>query len=481
MSQTLHFTCTLLSKVVLSARAATEGQVDSLDYLPGAKFMGIVAKGYTDFDDGARHDLFHNGKVRFSNAYPCAKGRHFYPAPMVYFTKKGSKVTDGNVYLDHLLSPEVRKENSETGVQLKQVRKGFVDAAGKHYLTVETDYQLKSAYDADARRSKDSQMYGYFSIPQGAVFAFSVEDTTGKHGDAIRKALVGEHGVGRSRTAEYGRVRIDVAEAPKQPTTQASTTRDVLVYAASDLCFHDEFGQSKLPTAQDLGFTNGAKIDWARTQVRSGEYQSWNTKRWNRNADRWVIKKGSVFYLQEVSTDATKQRNWVGSCQQEGFGQIWSNPPFLQATHGSDQRPILGKVENYLTITTPTDTAPASTNLGLIELLNRRAKQRNNESHIYQQVNTFIDLHKSKFGAISPSQWGTLRSYAGHAANSEALDQLIFSIKTGFLHRGQSEKRWRNVRDELQVAVKQFDADDRALFLQKLAAEMAKRTKNQTA
>lgn len=331
---THHFTCTLLSKVVLSARAATEGQVDSLDYIPGAKFMGIVAKGYKNFDDQARHELFHNGEVRFGNAYPFAEERQFYPAPLVYFTKKGSKLTNGEVYLDHLMSKEVRTKLSKEGIQTKQVRKGFIDAAGKHYLTIDTDYQLKSAYDADKRRSKDSQMYGYFSIPRGTVFAFSVEDTTGKYSEEIEQALVGEHGIGRSRTAEYGRVRIEKSKAPEQVASQPASTDVAIVYAVSDLCFFDEFGQAKQPSAQDLGFPKPTEIDWARTQVRSGEYQSWNTKRWNRNADRWMIEKGSVFCLKDVATKANTSINWVGSYQQEGFGQVWVNPPFLQAPRG---------------------------------------------------------------------------------------------------------------------------------------------------
>jgi hypothetical protein len=433
------------------------------------------------FDKQAQHDLFHNGQVRFGNAYPFAKGRHFYPAPLVYFSKKGSKITDGQVYLDHLMSKEVRGQLSQDDVQIKQVRKGFVDTAGEHYLSIDTDYQLKSAYDADARRSKDSQMYGYFSIPRDTVFAFSVEDSTGQYGKAIEQALIGEHSIGRSRTAEYGRVRIEVAEATEQPISQASPTGEVLIYAVSDLCFHDKFGQAKLPTAEDLGFVNGAEIDWARTQVRSGEYQSWNTKRWNRNADRWVIKKGSVFYLKDLAKEANTSIDWVGSYQQEGFGQVWVNPPFLQATQGDHQRAELSKDDQPFPTIASADAVTISINDGLLALLDRRAKLRNHESQIYRQVNAFIKEHNKSFIGISSSQWGALRSYAGHAANSAALDQLIFNEKTGFLHRGQSEKIWRSLSAQLEQKVMAKETESPTLFLQKLAAEMAKRTKNQTA
>jgi hypothetical protein len=478
---TLHFTCTLLSKVVLSARAATEGQIDSLDFIPGAKFMGILAKGYDGFDTHEQRDLFHDGTVRFSNAYPYANGMRFYPAPLSYFVKKGDKITDSDVYLDHLLQEKERKKMSEDGDQTKQVRSGFIDAAGEHYLTVETDYQLKSAYDAESRRSKDSQMYGYSSIPKGTVFTFTVESDGEQYTKAITDALMGEHGIGRSRTAEYGRVRIEPMEAPEAVASQGQTGEKTLVYAMSDLCFHDAFGQAKQPDAKDLGFGDGAKIISARTQVQSGLYQSWNTKRWNRNADRWVIKKGTVFYLENVPKGAASGLNWVGSFKQEGFGQVWVNPPFLEAPKGEYPRPKLEQ-QKSTTDNKPLYTQPAlpdTVNAGLLKLLKRRQSQRNNESSTYAQVNKFVKDHGSQFNNISKAQWGTLRSYAKHAGNATALKQLIFSKKTGFLHRGQSEKAWRNSRETLETAVMNKDVKDPITFLQLLAARMAPDAKNQ--
>ncbi|SEP60551.1 hypothetical protein [Neolewinella agarilytica] len=479
--KTYHFTCTLLSRLVLSSRAATEGQVDSLDYIPGAKFMGIVAKGYEKLDATACRDLFHSGHVKFSNAYPYANGQYFFPTPLSYFTLKGQKLTDAPIYLDHLLKPEDRKKLSKDGTQIKQVRSGYIDARGKQALKIETDFQLKSAHDAEKRRSKDSQMYGYFSIPRGTVFAFSVEDTTENHGAAIREALVGEHGVGRSRTAEYGRVRIEaLEEAIPSFTSDASTTEGTLVYAVSDLCFYDAFGQPKRPEAKDLGFDQEAKIDWARTQVRSEEYQSWNSHRWNRNADRWVIKKGTVFFVKGAKSETIEPLRGVGSHHEEGFGQIWIDPPFLQKNTGDYCREALTKADIKPVETNSPDTAP-NTNPHLLALLNRRVGLRDVEGTIYQKVNTFIGQHKGEFSGISASQWGALRNYANHAADEKALEQLIFNKDTGFLHRGQSESSWRKGRDTLQTVVKSVADDHQPLFLQKLAAEMAKEAQKQTA
>jgi hypothetical protein len=483
-----HFKCTLLSRVVLPARPATEGQVDSLDYIPGAKFMGIVARGYDDLATEAQHDLFHNGKVRFSNAYPyvakttaTTAERHFVPAPLVYFSPKGGKPTEADIYLDHLLAPDTRKSFSKHGIQLKQVRKGFVDTAGEQYAEIKTDYQLKSAHDAAKRRSKDSQMYGYFSIPKGTTFAFSVDDTKtkGKYTDVLHEALSGEHGIGRSRTAEYGRVRIEKLE-PATTSERLASGPVSLIYAVSDLCFYDEFGQAKRPEASDLGFP-GAAIDWAGTQVQSKLYQSWNGHRWNRDADRWVITKGSVFRLKEPAQGDVDRTGWVGSHHQEGFGQIWENPPFLQANEGDDKRNKLTEASLQSENTAGDTSIPGGDN-GLLALLRRRATTSSTEGNIYLEVNKFIKNNKSNFGGITASQWGTLRNYASNAGNADTLKKLVFDKDFGFLYRGQSDKKWGGVREKLQTEVEQLDPENQPIFLQKLAAQMAKESnKNQSA
>ena len=39
----LKFKCTLLSDVILNQKAATEGPNQTLDFIPGSCFLGIVA------------------------------------------------------------------------------------------------------------------------------------------------------------------------------------------------------------------------------------------------------------------------------------------------------------------------------------------------------------------------------------------------------------------------------------------------------
>ena len=71
--KTLRFKCTLLSDVILNQKAASEGANNTLDFIPGSNFLGIVAAKYNDFGDNAM-EVFHSGKVRFGDAHPVCKG-----------------------------------------------------------------------------------------------------------------------------------------------------------------------------------------------------------------------------------------------------------------------------------------------------------------------------------------------------------------------------------------------------------------------
>ncbi|MBK6948990.1 MAG: hypothetical protein IPH16_13900 [Haliscomenobacter sp.] len=83
-----QYSCELLSDVVIPSVTATEGFNPSLDYIPGAKFLGIAAGTLYDENSAATLDLFHNGKVRFGDAYPTVDGQEGLPVPFSWFYEK---------------------------------------------------------------------------------------------------------------------------------------------------------------------------------------------------------------------------------------------------------------------------------------------------------------------------------------------------------------------------------------------------------
>src|SRR5699024_6023908 len=109
----------------------------------------------------------------------------------------------------------------------------------------------------------------------------------------------------------------------------------LVIYAKSNLCFIDETtgNYTAQPTAKQLCGDENAEILWKDCQVRSRNYKIWNRHRWNKDADRIIIERGSVFVLKlskEVSSEFFS--NGIGSHKNEGFGEVIINPDFLNSS-----------------------------------------------------------------------------------------------------------------------------------------------------
>src|SRR5574344_1748952 len=337
--KTLTFKCELLTDVILNQNATTEGNQQTLDFIPGNNFLGIAASDIYP-DDTITADIklamFHTGDIRFGDAHPAVGNKRTLKIPACMYYPKLMKVTE-ECYIHHGYD---RKKDTEKK-QLKQCRSGF-------YLFNDTNktieemkenktFAIKSAYDAAERRSRDAQMYGYQSLDKGQSFIFEVEftDNAENYVDKIKNTLIGENRIGRSRTAQYGLVNIEsLNDDLKDYSTDKSQYcvggyKTYTVYADSHLIFIDQ--STGLPTfrpnATDLGFKSG-KIDWTYSQIRTFQYAPWNFKRQARDTDRCGIEKGSVFVIKGAE-QSPSHSCYVGSYKNEGFGRVIYNPDFI--------------------------------------------------------------------------------------------------------------------------------------------------------
>ena len=326
----IQFKCELLSDIVLNDSSATEGKRRSLDFIPGNNFLGIVATQlYKKTDDDA-WDIFHSGHVRFSDAHPSADGKRGLRIAASIFHPKLEGMETG-CYIHHLT-----KQNDDIrAMQLKQCREGFYIYGQNNLATqiiVNKDFAIKSAYDSDMRRAKDSQMFGYEALCKGLIMYFTVEveDEAKQYKEGIIKALCGHHHIGRSRSAQYGWVKITESPFEEIATTQQSIQikgkQYLTVYADSRLIFLDENGNNTFqPSTRDLGIEDEeAEIDWELSQIRTFQYAPWNYKRQAFDSDRCGIEKGSVF-LVRTSAGITPEKT-VGCYKNEG---IWNETSCL--------------------------------------------------------------------------------------------------------------------------------------------------------
>ena len=490
-----HYKCTLLSDLVLPATAATQGFHPSLDYLPGAKFLGILAKELYDINDGKKTlDLFHNGVVRYGDAHPFVNGQRTYKVPNSWFYPKNGSLEDA-IYLHHQLSNTDRKDLIADGKQPKQARNGYftLDKSKGSWVKVGQNFSIKSAYDSEQLRAKDSQMYGYFGIKQGTEWCFTITAATADYAADIAQ-IVGTHRMGRSSTAEYGLIKIEALENYQPSVEQHQPTDNIYyLYAESNLCFYDDFGRNTLqPTPQQLQLPDDSVLLAKKSQIRTRGYQTWNGCRNNKDTDRLIIEKGSVFAVQvpeDVTMPTALLEGGVGAHLAEGFGQLVVSPSFLHSDNYLLDWSLseLG-IEKWTNTTSAYSKKEDTIKDALTEkwLLNKKRE----EQRLYDidaKVNWFVNTNKIIFNHITASQWGMIRNYAKHAGNnSTTLMKILFEDTgtVGCLYRGQSENKWRKngarkkLKDFLEREQKILGNEVTKLTI-KLAAQMAKTSKKQ--
>ena len=493
----LKFKCTLLSDVILNRKSATTGPNETLDFIPGSNFLGIAASRlYTQVSAEEAGILFHSGKVRFGDAHPSLGNFRGLRVPAsMYFPKLGGPETE--LFIHHLIPPT----SDLSDRQLKQSRRGFFDFSDSgdcpvaRLVKTETSFAVKSAYDRDRRRSKDEQLFGYQSLRKGLTLYFSVEIDDEAHDsvkdieDKILGALSGERQIGRSRSAQYGLVRIeraDFAEAPCEAPIHIGGIKSVAVYADSRLIFLDEFGLPTFrPTARMIGLKG--EVDWEKSQIRTFRYAPWNFKRQCFDTDRCGIEKGSVIVVDlPEDYDPELRSRYVGDYVNEGFGRVIYNPVFLKADANGN---ALFRLDmNPAAETAAAQPAPLSSS-PLFRYLDGMKKRVDETMQIYEMVNDWTARNARKFtkGDFA-SQWGNIRSLAISAFDIGELKKELFALPPepeGYLVHGIAKEKWAGERlgllkDFVDAAERAFAPVMAKLAVVNLASEMAKKIRKKS-
>lgn len=461
-----YYTCTLLSDVVLNNKMATEGNMTTLDYIAGSNFLGIVAKEiYDNYPENA-YSILHTGDVSFGDAHISLDGKEIsYAMPFSLFKDKLDKT---KTWVHHLLEKRHFDNFREKGIQLKQERSGYLTPSGHILKSPEKNFALKSAQDRNERRSKDGAMFGFESLKAGQVYIFSVRYENAEYQEIVEEFLIGNKRIGKSKTAQYGQVCIEKLEREQIPQRIDSIpdTDYTIVYAESNLCFFNEFGQTTFqPKPEDLGFSGG-EICWKKSQIRTYAYSPWNGIRNTPNTQRDCILKGSVFYVEDAAPKS--KINSVGEYQAEGLGRVIYNPAFLDGYKESGEW-------NFKINTPPKpDDSEESKQTPLGDFLRKLQKSKKEELDISKAVHETLTLEVSKeLMKITPSQWGGIRAYAENTKDIGVLEEQIFK---DFISHGVALERYWSKGGRIQKLQKIFDDNKQhgTTFFAKYAAEMAK-------
>ncbi len=404
----------------------------------------MAAKMYSSLDKKMAYTIFHSGAVQFGDAHPFQNCERALRKPAAWFLEKGKSDTDSSkIYIQHLIPDEEMQSLLKKGIQLKQIRDGFFLPSGRS-VKLRSFFTLKSAHDRECRRSKDNAMFGYTALRRGSEWQFTVgipQDDSIE--DFILKVLLGEHRLGRSRSAQFGKVNIEFLEK-KDSQLKIGKKGEVVIYASSRWMLLDSYGvPTALPTPENLDLPPGSTVDFMKSQIRTYTYAPWNGKRTMRDSDRVCIEKGSVVVV-NLSSDHDFSYG-IGEFKGEGNGQVQINPSFLKKSSSTDKQYLRSSLKPCVKIKSKCISVVSEIELDkkLMSFLKQRNIQSENSERILSKVNQFIETKGQLFDRISSSQWGQIRSLAMKADSLDELINDLFAEKTGFLMHGIRESSWK--------------------------------------
>ncbi len=478
----LGIKCILQSDLVLSSSPANEGFYQSLDYIPGSKFLGILAKEIYDMSPQIASqtlDIFHYGKVRFGDAHLLIDEQLSYKAPLNWIYPKKSRDFD-EIKLFHKFDPSIKIEDLDIYESVKD--KYFT--LDRKITKVDQNFSIKSAYDRENYRSMDKQMYGYFALPKGSEWVGYIDFDDDSYIQIIKEHLLGRKRMGRSKSSQYGLVIIEEFNRDISFDQSTAQSGEAYLYAYSNLCFVDQNGNyTTRPSLKDLKLPKDSTILWEKSKIKTRKYQTWNKKRHQPNQDRFIIEKGSVFVVQlKESLSYEEYKMGIGSHRSEGFGQVLLNPSFLmpqirstEDQNNKDNSALGWKFQKPGKESTLVESPILNPNdHPLLAFIEQKKKSLNSENKMDKWINEFISENENEFKNINSSQWGQIRNISKNIEKPELLDFLLFDEKIGFVHSGQAKSQWNTKKEQLlKHSLAIIPPYDRVSYLAKLASLMA--------
>ncbi|MGY4878181.1 type III-B CRISPR module-associated Cmr3 family protein [Vreelandella aquamarina] len=453
---------TLEQDVILGATGASLGNLDTLDYLPGSVFLGAAASRlYSELTDGEAWRLFHSGAVRFNDALPLAGNEPAWPVPLSWHHYKGEtfkKDTQSDavatLIASQIFDSALNKDTNDQR-QPKQLRKGYVTLSGG-YVTSSKQLRMKTALDADTGRAAQGQLFGYQSLEAGQVFVLMLEAAQADLAllDKAVASLTGTLRLGRSRSAQYGRVRVEPWESEASQLTPPAATdtdrRNLSLLLLSDLALVDENGQPTVqPHPEYLRLPEGAEWLVEKSFLRTRRYSPYNAYRRSHDEERQVIARGSVlrYQLREPLTEAqcASLQQGMGMYQSTGLGKVALNPSWLNQAKPcfNDAKPLAASPEE---VSATQSATPATSRL--LKAVQQRA-QGSDVDHVAEAAQRLfailvaaVDEARVWQGiaahqpvpAPNRSQWGRVKTLANqYRQDPKALRQAFYQDKQAII------------------------------------------------
>jgi CRISPR-associated protein Csx10 len=468
---TLRLQLTLLTDVAIPAVSRTIDNPGTRRFIPGRLLLGAAAaRLHATLSPEDAWRIFQTDAVRFLDALPQVDGTRTIPPPRSLHTLKG----DPDTRLHNLVTEAARAATENRQVQAWTA--DFVTPGLDRAVTVPTETSLRTAIGFD-RRAANGLLYTLDVIRAGAVLETRIVAERAADLDLLERALVGAIQLGRSRSAELGRVRVTSLGRDEAAPTQPVRLDRVAWLAVSGLAFHEAATGSPTfsPSPADFGLDAGWELDPERTFVRTERFAPFHGTRRLPDTERLLVAPGSVLAFRR--TDKTQSPvspvAAVGAWRNEGFGEVLRLDGPLVTPH--------------LPRPTPVSPAKASAPPPAGDELFAWATR---EAAAYRHALDLAEAAREKARdmaawRVSTSQWGALRA-KGRAARlthrpvNEFLQDVRKQLETGI---GKLERAWgeklRTGETAAQALLATLEGrSDAAAFTEVLAEHVVRQKKS---
>lgn len=414
-----------------------ENSSRSLSYIPGTALRGALISRFKaetlDLPlDPKASRLFFSDAVRFLNAYPLDQSAHrMLPIPASWRVEKGRELEDAAI-ADYAIASDDVETNPIDKLYIGKCDSGAYAFSPAEEIAIHIASQGRGVVKAG-----QSTVFQYQSLARGQRFgAFILAEETGDL-DEIEKLL--EPNVvflGRSRSAGYGKVRIEDYQRTAAQEATSQDLDDVTITLVSDTILRDERGQ---PTHDLDGYLTkrlGKAVKNKKAFIRQLEIGGFNRK-WKLPLPQMpALGMGSVFVYpaNSMSSDDLDAlvRSGIGERRVDGFGRIIVN------WHGTAQQKFTEVKDTQNADNQTPPLSPASQKLA--SLMAERLLRHVLEQSLVTEVNRYTFK-----GNLTNHQLARLRNVLRKALDE---NKPIKEVVPGFFTslKDTAKKQWHNTR-----------------------------------
>lgn len=319
-----------VSPVLLSLREGEQNTVSTERHIPGSSLRGLIAEqlirkknlGSLAHQEEDFLSLVLNGALQFG---PCFL-ENTLPLPLNLQQPKGTK--DDNAYNGFVSNVPKLRAIGGTGIVGETLTKHKSKTTFMFHNS-RPDRKAGKSMEGDASQG----IFYYEALAEGQRFVGELAakpETLAKLVETIGQDFVCQ--MGRSRSAQYGRVRVQLSTPTRAPETLAlSPSHTYYLSATSPIIMYNGFGEAVADVAQlvqtmEAAGIVGVEIGKAFTQIKLVEQYN---SIWESKTPRCpAYAAGSVFELKvpPASFDALSKLQQLGEWADLGFGKVNVQP-----------------------------------------------------------------------------------------------------------------------------------------------------------